>query len=84
MFIGIGGVVTFKNGGLAETLTQIPLASVVLETDAPYLAPTPHRGKRNESSFLPLIATKVASVYGRNTHLIAQITTQNAKKLFDI
>ena len=84
MFIGIGGVVTFKNGGLAETLTQIPLASVVLETDAPYLAPTPHRGKRNESSFLPLIATKVASVYGRNTHLIAQITTQNAKKLFGI
>ena len=84
MFIGIGGVVTFKNGGLAETLTQIPLASVVLETDAPYLAPTPHRGKRNESSFLPLIATKVASVYGLNTHLIAQITTQNAKKLFGI
>ena len=84
MLVGIGGVVTFKNAGLSETLAQIPLASVVLETDAPYLAPTPHRGKRNESSFLPLIATKVASVYGRNTHLIAQITTQNAKKIFGI
>ena len=84
MLVGIGGVVTFKNAGLSETLAQIPLASVVLETDAPYLAPTPHRGKRNESSFLPLIATKVASVYGLNTHKIAQITTQNAKKIFGI
>jgi TatD DNase family protein len=84
MLVGIGGVVTFKNAGLSETLAQIPLASVVLETDAPYLAPTPHRGKRNESSFLPLIATKVASVYGLNTQKIAQITTQNAKKIFGI
>ena len=84
MYIGIGGVVTFKNGGLAETLAHIPLESIVLETDAPYLAPTPHRGKRNESSFLPLIASKVASVCGLAVQEITQITTQNAKKLFRI
>lgn len=84
MCVGVGGVVTFKNGGLSETLTQIPLSSVVLETDAPYLAPTPHRGKRNESSFLPLIAAKVAEVYGFSVQEVTKITTQNAKKLFGI
>jgi len=84
MYVGIGGVVTFKNGGLAETLPHIPLTSVVLETDAPYLAPTPHRGKRNEPSFLPLIAAKSAEVYGISVQEISEITAQNAKKLFDI
>lgn len=84
MYVGIGGVVTFKNVGLAETLPHIPLASVVLETDAPYLAPTPHRGKRNEPSFLPLIAAKSAEVYGISMQEISKITAQNAKKLFDI
>ena len=84
MFIGVGGVVTFKNSGLAETLIHIPLEFVVLETDAPYLAPTPYRGKRNESSYLPLIAAKVAVTYGFSEQEIAQKTTQNAKKLFCI
>jgi len=84
MYIGIGGVVTFKNAGLSETLAQIPLTSVVLETDSPYLAPTPHRGKRNESSFLPLILAKMAAVYGLSVKEMSKITTQNAKKLFGI
>ena len=84
LYIGIGGVVTFKNAGLSETLAQIPLASVVLETDSPYLAPTPHRGKRNESSFLPLILAKMAAVYGISVKEMSKITTQNAKKLFRI
>ncbi len=64
MLLGIGGVVTFKNSGLAQTLTQIPLAHLVLETDAPYLAPMPYRGKRNESSYLPIIAAKLAESHG--------------------
>ena len=84
MYIGIGGVVTFKNAGLSETLAQIPLASVVLETDAPYLAPSPHRGKRNEPSFLPLISAKSAAVYGVSVKDMSKKTTQNAKKLFGI
>jgi TatD DNase family protein len=84
MYVGIGGVATFKNGGLAQSLAEIPLKSVVLETDAPYLAPTPHRGKRNESSFLPLIAAKVAEIYGFSVQEITKITTQNAKSVFGI
>lgn len=84
MYVGIGGVATFKNGGLAQSLAEIPLKSVVLETDAPYLAPTPHRGKRNESSFLPLIAAKVAEIYGFSVQEITKITTQNAKNVFGI
>ncbi len=84
MYLGVGGVVTFKNGGLAETLSHIPLTSVVLETAAPYLAPVPYRGKRNEPSFLKLIAAKVAAVYGISVQEISEITAQNAKKLFGI
>ena len=75
--VGIGGVVTFKNAGLPKTLERI-----LLETDAPYLAPTPHRGERNESAFLPLIAAKVAEVKGLSFAQVEEITTANAAKLF--
>jgi TatD DNase family protein len=82
--VGIGGVITFKNSKLAQTLERIPLHHILLETDAPYLAPVPHRGKRNESSFLPIIAEKVARVKGLSTEECARITTENAERLFSI
>ena len=82
--VGIGGVVTFKNASLVKTLERIPLEKILLETDAPYLAPVPNRGRRNESSYLPLIAEKVAQVKGLTTQEIAQITTHNAETLFQI
>ena len=82
--VGIGGVVTFKNASLAKTLERIPLEKILLETDAPYLAPVPNRGRRNESAYLPLIAEKVAQVKGLTTQEIAQITTHNAETLFQI
>ncbi|GAB4134234.1 MAG: TatD family hydrolase [Raineya sp.] len=81
-FLGIGGVVTFKKSALEEVLQNIGLENLVLETDSPYLAPTPHRGKRNESSYLPLIAEKIASIYQISIEKVAQETTANAKKLF--
>ena len=84
MLLGIGGVVTFRNSGLAETVAQISLDNLVLETDAPYLAPMPHRGKRNESSYLPLIATKLAETHNVSVSEIVKITTENAKRLFEI
>lgn len=80
--IGIGGVITFKNGGLDKVLPSIPLDRVVLETDAPYLAPSPYRGKRNESKYVPIIAQKVADVYERPVEEIAKITTENAMQIF--
>lgn len=80
--MGIGGVVTFKNGGLAETITEIGIEHLVLETDAPYLAPTPYRGKRNESAYVRLIAEKVAEVKEISLEELAQVTTQNARALF--
>ena len=82
--VGIGGVVTFKNASLAKTLERIPLEKILLETDAPYLAPVPYRGRRNESSYLPIIAEKVAQVKGLTTREIAQITTHNAETLFGL
>lgn len=82
--LGIGGVVTFKNSGLDQTLKGIPLQQLLLETDSPYLAPTPYRGKRNESSYLLLIAQKIAEIYQISTEEVAAITTQNAKELFRI
>lgn len=82
--LGIGGVVTFKNSGLDKTLSTISLEHLILETDSPYLAPTPHRGKRNESSYVALVAEKLAEIYGRSVAEIAAITTQNAKELFKI
>lgn len=81
--LGIGGVVTFKNGGLDQFINQIPLSEIVLETDAPYLAPVPHRGKRNESAYLPLICAKIAACYGLSEAEISQQTTQNAKTVFN-
>ena len=82
--VGIGGVVTFKNSGLPATLARIPMKHILLETDAPYLAPTPYRGRRNESSYLPLVASKVAEIKGVSIREIAEITTDNANTLFNI
>ena len=82
--LGIGGVVTFKNGGIDKFLNQIPLASIVLETDAPYLAPHPYRGKRNKSSYLLIIAKKIAEIYNLPIEKIAKQTTKNAKSVFKI
>ena len=80
--LGIGGVVTFKNSGLAENLKDIPLDKLVLETDAPYLSPTPFRGKRNEPSYTALVRDKLAEVYRVSVEEIDKITTRNAEKLF--
>ncbi len=84
MKLGIGGVVTFKNGKIDQFLHRIPLENIVLETDAPYLAPTPYRGKRNESSYLNLIAQKLVDIYQIDIETIAEITTQNSIDLFGI
>lgn len=81
-YLGIGGVVTFKNSGLAEVLESIDLKYLVLETDSPYLAPVPHRGKRNEPSYLSFIVKKLAEVKKMSEAEINTITTQNAKILF--
>jgi TatD DNase family protein len=82
--LGIGGVVSFKNAGLDKIVANIDLKHLVLETDAPFLAPMPHRGKRNESAFLLLIAEKIAEIKEISIEQVAEITTQNAKKLFKI
>lgn len=81
-FLGIGGVSTFKNSGLDSVLAAVGIERVVLETDAPYLAPVPHRGKRNEPSYIPLIAARVAEVTGESPEGVAQLTTRNANSLF--
>lgn len=83
-YFGIGGVVTYKNAGLDRVVAELPLDKLVLETDAPYLPPVPHRGKRNESSYLIHIAEKVAEVKQLTLKEIADTTTQNAKQLFRI
>lgn len=80
--LGIGGVVTFKNGGLDKVLPEIPLESMVLETDCPYLAPAPHRGKRNEPAYIPLIASKLAELKRADMDKLKEITTRNALSLF--
>ena len=81
-YLGIGGVVTYKNAGLAEAIKNIPLEYIVLETDAPYLSPTPHRGKRNEPAYLERVVAKLADIKGISSAEIADITTANAKKIF--
>jgi TatD DNase family protein len=81
---GIGGVLTFKKSTLPDVLSQIPLSRVVLETDCPYLAPAPMRGKRNEPAFLPFVAERAAQVYGLPVDQIAQITNANARTLFGL
>ncbi len=84
MKLGIGGVATFKNGKINEFLHQIPLEHIVLETDSPYLAPSPYRGKRNESSYLTYIVDKLVDIYGVSFEEIAKITTENSKEIFGI
>jgi TatD DNase family protein len=82
--LGIGGVVTFKNGGLDKFLSKIPIDNIVLETDSPYLAPTPHRGKRNESSYIIYIIDKLSEIYQLDNDSIANMTTQNAINIFNL
>lgn len=84
MKLGIGGVVTFKNGKIDQFLNEIALDQIVLETDSPYLSPAPFRGKRNESSYLALINKKVAEVYGISEKEVAVSTTETSKKIFSI
>jgi len=80
--LGIGGVVTYKNSGLDEVLKKTDISNIVLETDSPYLAPVPHRGKRNESAYLVYIAERVADIYGLTIKEVAEITTRNALNVF--
>lgn len=82
--LGIGGVLTFKNAGVAEAVRNISIESMVLETDAPYLAPVPFRGKRNESAYIPLIAEKLAALKGISVDEVAAVTTANAEKVFAV
>ncbi len=82
-YIGIGGVVTFKNSNLPDIIKEVGIGYVILETDAPYLAPTPYRGKRNESSYIPLIAERLVDVTQFELKDIARITTHNAHTLFN-
>lgn len=82
--LGIGGVLTFKNSKIDNFLNQIDLQHLVLETDAPYLAPVPYRGKRNESKYIVEIAKKLTFIYNKSMEEIATITTQNSKKIFNV
>ena len=84
MKLGIGGVVTYKNGKIDQFLNQIELKHIVLETDSPYLAPVPYRGKRNESSYVVAVLDKLAQIYGLSANEIADITTANSKAIFGI
>ena len=81
-YLGIGGVATFKNGGLDKVVPEIDLVHLVLETDSPYLAPVPHRGKRNEPSYIPLVAKKVAELKNSSIGDVQDTTAKNAEKLF--
>ena len=83
-YIGIGGVLTYKKASIAETVKNIPLERILLDTDSPYLTPVPHRGKRNESSYIPHIAEKLALQKGIDIAEVAKVTTENAKRLFRI
>lgn len=83
-YFGIGGVLTFKNGGLNKVVDKIPLERLVLETDAPYLAPVPYRGKRNSTEYIPLIGAKLAEILELSMEEVADLTTQNAKTIFSL
>ncbi|RNL50121.1 TatD family hydrolase [Pedobacter jejuensis] len=83
-YLGIGGVVTYKKAGLDAVLSQIPLFNLVLETDSPYLAPVPFRGKPNESSYLIYVAEKLADIYDVSVEEVAKVTTENSKKVFGV
>ena len=84
MKLGIGGVATFKSGKIDQFLKQIDLKHIVLETDSPYLAPVPFRGKRNESSYILKVLDKLSYIYGFPSEDISEITTQNSKDIFKI
>lgn len=83
-YIGIGGVVTFENSKLAETIKSIPLSKIVLETDAPYLTPHPFRGRKNGSKFIPVISVKVATTYMTTLDDVMETTTKNALNVYNI
>ena len=83
-YVGIGGVLTFKKASIAREVKDIPLERILLETDAPYLTPVPHRGERNESSYIPIIAAFLAEVKGISADEVARTTTDNAIKLFNL
>ncbi len=83
LYIGIGGVVTYKKSTLPDVLKEVSLDNIVLETDAPYLAPVPFRGKRNESSYIPFIGKKVAEIKGVSEEEVANATTRNAQRIFE-
>jgi len=83
-YVGIGGVLTFKKAGIAREVTDIPLDRILLETDSPYLTPVPHRGERNESSYIPVIARFLADIKGIGMEEVAAVTTANARNLFSI
>lgn len=82
--LGIGGVVSFKNGGLDKVIGEVGIDNVILETDAPYLAPVPYRGKRNEPAYVRLVAEKLSAITGKSLEYIEELTTANAKKLFKL
>ncbi|MFI2742095.1 TatD family hydrolase [Zhouia sp. PK063] len=84
MMLGIGGVATFKNGKIDKFLHEISLEHIVLETDAPYLAPTPYRGKRNESAYIVNVLDKLVAIYQKTPEEIAAVTTENSKKVFGV
>jgi TatD DNase family protein len=83
-YLGIGGVLTYKNAGLQEVIKQVDLKHLVLETDAPYLTPVPHRGKRNESAYVSLVAQKLAELKEVDLEEVENITTENAQELFGV
>ena len=83
-YLGIGGVLTYKKSNLKEVLTEVGIDRLVLETDAPFLTPVPHRGKRNESAYIPLIANRLSEAINSSMEKIAQITSENARKVFQL
>lgn len=83
-YMGLGGVLTFKNSGLDKVVKDLPLSSLILETDAPYLSPTPYRGKRNESAYVGLVAEKLAAVKEVTLEDVERATSENAEKLFSL
>lgn len=83
-FIGIGGVVTYRKSSLPRTLEEIPLERILLETDSPYLPPVPHRGERNESAYIPIIAARIAEAKGVSAEVVARVTSTYASRLFNI
>jgi TatD DNase family protein len=84
LLLGIGGVVTFKNGGVDKTVSKLPLSKMILETDSPFLAPAPYRGKRNEPAYTSLVGIKLSEIFGVSLAEIDAITTQNARTLFNL